>query len=48
MDEASGGMMIPEAGASESEIRTFAAQDPAVKSGLLVFEIRPWMPALHK
>jgi uncharacterized protein YciI len=48
MDEASGGMMIPEAGVSESEIRTFAAQDPAVKSGLLVFEVRPWMPALHK
>ncbi|MEO8849611.1 MAG: YciI family protein [Casimicrobiaceae bacterium] len=48
MDEASGGMMIPEASMSEGEIRAFAAQDPTVKSGLLVFEVRPWMPALHK
>ena len=48
MDEPSGGMMIPEAGISEAEIREFAAQDPTVKSGLLIFEVRPWMPALHK
>ena len=40
--------MIPDAGVSESEIREFASQDPTVKSGLLAFEIRPWMPALHK
>ena len=48
VDEASGGMMIPEENASEAEIRSFAAEDPTVKVGLLVFEIRPWMPALHK
>ncbi len=48
MDEASGGMMIPEASMSEGEIRAFAALDPTVKSGLLIFEVRPWMPALHK
>ena len=48
MDEVSGGMMIPEPGVSESEIRAFAQSDPAVKSGLLTYHIRPWMSALHK
>jgi uncharacterized protein YciI len=48
MDESSGGMMIPEESVSEAEIRTFAADDPTVKAGLLAFEIRQWMPALHK
>ena len=48
MDEASGGMMIPEASVSEAEIRSFASEDPTVKAGLLTFELRQWMPALHK
>jgi len=48
MDEASGGMMIPEPSISEDEMRTFASEDPAVRSGLLTFEIRPWLPALQK
>ena len=48
IDEASGGMMIPEETVSEEEIRSFAAEDPAVKAGLLRFDIRRWMPALHK
>jgi uncharacterized protein YciI len=48
LDESSGGMMIPEAGVSEAEIRSFAADDPTVKAGLLAFEVRQWMPALHR
>ena len=42
-DERGGGMMIPTAAVSEEELRAFAAQDPAVQSGLLRFEIRPWI-----
>jgi len=48
MDQASGGTMISEDGISEAEANAFAAEDPTVKSGLLVFEVRPWMAALHK
>ena len=48
MDGASGGMMLLEIGVSEAEITRFASEDPAVKSGLLVFEVRPWLAALHK
>lgn len=48
MDSASGGMMIPEPSVTEAEITKFAGEDPAVKSGLLVFEVRPWLPALRK
>lgn len=43
LDERGGGMMIPAAGMQEEEIRDFAAQDPAVKSGLLLAEVRPWL-----
>ncbi|MCV2348776.1 YciI family protein [Paucibacter sp. Y2R2-4] len=43
LDEQAGGMMIPAAGLSEQEIRAFAMDDPAVKSGLLRVEIRPWL-----
>lgn len=48
MDEKSGGMMITEPGVTEAELRQFAAEDPAVKTGLLEFEIRPWMAGLQK
>jgi len=48
MDVASGGMMLAEAGVSEAEITEFASEDPAVKSGLLAFEVRPWLSALRK
>jgi len=43
LDEAGGGMMIPAAGVNESEIVAFAAEDPAVRSGLLTFEVRAWL-----
>lgn len=43
LDERGGGMMIPAAGVALAELEAFAAQDPAVKSGLLRVEIRPWL-----
>lgn len=48
VDEASGGMMIPAAGVAEDEIRAFALADPAVKSGLLKAEVRPWLIGMRK
>jgi hypothetical protein len=29
-----------------AEVERFAAEDPTVRSGLLVYEIRPWLAAL--
>jgi uncharacterized protein YciI len=48
LDGKSGGMMIPAAGVSEEEIKAFAAEDPAVRSGLLVAEVRPWLVGMSK
>ena len=48
LDEKSGGIMVAEPGVSEQELATFAAEDPAVKSGLLEFEVRPWLVGLRK
>lgn len=42
------GMMISEPGVEEEQVREFAAQDPAVLSGLLAFEVRPWMVGMRK
>lgn len=47
LDAAAGGMMVPTAGLDETEIRTFAAADPAVVSGLLTFELRQWMVGMQ-
>jgi uncharacterized protein YciI len=34
---------------SQEELESFAAADPAVRSGLLLYEIRPWLTAMeHK
>ena len=44
-----GGMMIPTKDVSQEEIQAFAAADPAVQSGLLIYEVRPWLTAMeHK
>jgi len=43
LDGKGGGMMIPTAGVSEEEVARYAAEDPAVKSGLLQAEVRPWL-----
>lgn len=48
LDGAGGGMMIPIAGVTEQEVRPFAMEDPAVKSGTLIAEIRPWLIGMSK
>jgi uncharacterized protein YciI len=42
-----GGMMIATKEVTQAEIEAFAAEDPAVKSGLLIYEVRPWMTAME-
>ncbi|MFN8413322.1 MAG: YciI family protein [Anaerolineales bacterium] len=42
-----GGMMVTTKEVSQEEIETFAASDPAVQSGLLIYEVRPWMTAME-
>lgn len=46
LDDHSGGMMVPVNAMTEEEVRDFAEADPAVKAGLLQFEIRPWLVAM--
>jgi len=48
LDAAGGGMMISEEGISEKELSEFAQADPAVKSGLLIAELRPWLVGMKK
>jgi uncharacterized protein YciI len=48
MDSKGGGMMIPTAGVTEDEITKYASEDPAVKSGVLLVEIRPWLVGMQK
>jgi len=48
LDDDGGGMMIPEPGTSREEIATFAEADPAVRSGLLTFEVRPWLVGMRR
>jgi uncharacterized protein YciI len=42
-----GGMMVATKAVSQEEIEAFAAADPAVQLGLLIYEIRPWMTAME-
>ena len=44
----SGGMMVTTKGVALDEIEAFAAGDPAVLSGLLQYEIRPWYTAMER
>jgi len=46
-DSTGGGMMICKPDIDEDALRMHALADPAVESGLLQFEIRPWVPALR-
>ncbi|MEM9656165.1 MAG: YciI family protein [Actinomycetota bacterium] len=41
-----GGMMIAAEGVDAEELEAHAAADPAVASGLLTFEVRPWLVAM--
>jgi uncharacterized protein YciI len=44
-----GGMMVATRDVSQEELESFAAADPAVKAGLLHYEVRPWLTAMeHK
>jgi uncharacterized protein YciI len=42
-----GGMMVATREVSRQELEAFAAADPAVQSGLLLYEIRPWLTAME-
>jgi uncharacterized protein YciI len=42
-----GGMMIATKDVSQAELEAFAASDPAVQSGLLIYEVRPWLTAME-
>jgi adhesin HecA-like repeat protein len=44
----SGGMMVAAQGETLESITKFAEEDPAVRSGLLVFEVKPWMIVMSK
>lgn len=48
LDAGGGGMMIPEAGLSEQELTEFAQADPAVQSGLLLVQVRPWLIGMKR
>ena len=43
LDHEGGGMMIAAKGVDRGELEAFAARDPAVVSGLVSVEIRPWL-----
>jgi uncharacterized protein len=42
-----GDMMVATREVSEDELEAFAASDPAVKAGLLLYEVRPWLTAME-
>jgi uncharacterized protein YciI len=42
-----GGMMVATKDVPQEELETFAAADPAVQAGLLIYEIRPWFTAME-
>lgn len=46
LDE-SGGLMVATPDVTGTELEDFAASDPAVRGGLLKFEIRPWYVAMQ-
>ena len=48
LDADGGGMMLPVAGLTKDEVTRFAGEDPAVQSGTLVAEVRPWLIGMSK
>jgi uncharacterized protein YciI len=42
-----GGMIVATRDVSQDELDAFAADDPAVRSGLLIYEVRPWLTAME-
>ena len=47
-DADSGGMMIAAGGVSREELEEFASSDPAVRAGLLKYEVKTWYVAMAK
>jgi uncharacterized protein YciI len=47
LSQDAGGMMVATKDVSQEELEAFAAVDPAVQSGLLTYEIRPWLTAME-
>ena len=43
-----GGMMVATRDVPQEELEAFAPADPAVQSGLLVYEVRPWLTAMER
>ena len=41
-------MMVATKDVSQAELDAFAADDPAVRSGLLIYEVRPWLTAMER
>ncbi|MGZ9225985.1 MAG: YciI family protein [Anaerolineales bacterium] len=48
LSQDAGGMMVATKDVSQEELDVFAASDPAVRSGLLVYEVRPWLTAMER
>ena len=46
--DSSGGMMVFARGISRALADEIALEDPAVRSGLLVVEVRPWLATLSR
>ena len=42
-----GGMMVATKEVSQEELEAFAASDPAIKAGLLIYEVRPWLTVME-
>ena len=42
-----GGMMVAKKDVSGDELEAFAAADPAVQAGLLIYEVRPWLTVIE-
>ena len=38
-----GGMMVFKPGVDEAHVRTVAEDDPAVRAGIISYEVRPWV-----
>lgn len=48
LDGQGGGMMIAADGVSGDELAAFAAADPAVRDGLLTFQVRTWLVGMGR
>ena len=47
LSQDAGGMMVATKEVSQEELEAFAAADPTVQSGLLLYEVRPWLTVME-